>query len=135
MRSLRILLVSAYLVAVGLWLLLTRQVQAPGLKKIVKRSFARTYWGELTDIRPEQEHCWLASVPEDLLSDKEASSSLILLEDGRALGPSHTPHAEIRVIGKGRYSHWGALVYFSTSDNTDPRTNARQYSVTEKPDR
>ena len=36
-------------------------------------------------------------------------------------------HAQIRTEGKGRYSHWGNVLHFSTSDSTDPRTNGRLY--------
>jgi hypothetical protein len=36
-------------------------------------------------------------------------------------------HDQIRHEGKGRYSHWGDHVFFSSSDNTDPRTNGRTY--------
>jgi hypothetical protein len=57
-------------------------------------------------------------------------SDLVLLEDGKPLGPAHSAHAEIRKSGQGRYSHWGASqVWFATSDNSDPRTNGRQYKV------
>jgi hypothetical protein len=57
-------------------------------------------------------------------------SDLILLEDGKPLGPAHCAHAEVRKEGKGRYSHWGAnKVWFAASDNSDPRTNGRQYKV------
>ena len=73
----------------------------------------------------------MAGVPEFLLSDKEAASNLMLLEDGCPLGPAHASHEDIRRYGGGRYSHWDAVVYFSTSDNSDPRTNGRSYSVAE----
>ncbi|MEN6642855.1 MAG: hypothetical protein ABFE08_10445 [Armatimonadia bacterium] len=57
-------------------------------------------------------------------------SKLVLLEDGKPLGPKNSPHAVIRTDGGGRYSHWGArTLWFSTSDNSDPRTNGRQYKV------
>src|SRR5690606_18220931 len=54
-------------------------------------------------------------------------SRAVLLEDGRVLGPAHTSHNEIRQQGNGRYSHWGEGVYLSSSDNSDPRTNGREY--------
>ncbi len=61
-------------------------------------------------------------------------SYLVLLEDGRELGPAHSAHEEIRKLGQGRYSHWGARsVYFSASDNSDPRTNGRRYTVVFSP--
>jgi hypothetical protein len=56
-------------------------------------------------------------------------SELVLFEDGRALGPSHVLHAEIRQRGGGRYSHWNGSIIFSTSDGSDPRTNGRVYSI------
>lgn len=57
-------------------------------------------------------------------------SQLLLFEDGRPLGPAHSLHAAIREQGGGRYSHWTREgLYFSTSDNSDPRTNGRTYEV------
>jgi len=55
------------------------------------------------------------------------TSSLRLMEDGNPLGPVHASHARIRSNGNGAYSHWGSSLYFSTSDNSDPRTNGRRY--------
>lgn len=54
-------------------------------------------------------------------------STLVLCEGQKRLGPAHTLHEDIRGTGRGRYSHWGADVIFSSSDNTDPNTNGRQY--------
>ena len=54
-------------------------------------------------------------------------SNLILYEDGHRLGPAHANHAAIAEKGRGAYSHWGAWLRFSSSDNTDPRTNGRRY--------
>lgn len=82
-------------------------------------------------MRAESGHCWLADVPGDLLSDKDAASRLRVFEDGNALGPAHAGHDEVRTVGLGRYSHWGDTLYFSTSDNSDPRTNGRRYTVSE----
>jgi len=57
-------------------------------------------------------------------------SDLVLLEDGKPLGPAHSAHADIRKEGGGRYSHWGArTLWFSASDNSDPRTNGREYKA------
>ncbi|MBI2302833.1 MAG: hypothetical protein HYU66_28335 [Armatimonadetes bacterium] len=61
-------------------------------------------------------------------------SELVLLEDGKPLGPAHSSHADIRKLGEGRWSHWGSnMVWFSASDNSDPRTNGREYKVVYKP--
>jgi hypothetical protein len=55
-------------------------------------------------------------------------STLRIYEDGVALGPAHSQHADIRQFGRGRYSHWGDSLYFSTSDNSDPIVNKRVYT-------
>src|SRR5687767_2993399 len=56
-------------------------------------------------------------------------STARLYEDRRELGPAHSDHASIRSAGGGRFSHWGANLYFSASDNSDPRTNGRAYAL------
>jgi formylglycine-generating enzyme len=60
-------------------------------------------------------------------------SELILLEDGKPLGPAHSLHSEIRLNGQGRYSHWSDgnkfCLYFSSSDNSDPRNNKKVYQI------
>ncbi|MBF0529575.1 MAG: hypothetical protein HQK55_09960, partial [Deltaproteobacteria bacterium] len=73
----------------------------------------------------------VARVPELLIPDNFGRSSLAMREDGRPLGPAHAVHADIRDLGLGRYSHWGSRVIFSTSDNSDPRTNGRTYTFSE----
>lgn len=55
-------------------------------------------------------------------------SALRLYENGVELGPAHSPHAEIRQYGGGRFSHWGDTLYFSTSDNSNPLSNNRRYT-------
>jgi hypothetical protein len=90
------------------------------------------YKAELRNYQPENGYCWLASVAEHIPSDNGDTSTLELYEDGRLLGPAHAAHVDIRRFGGGRYSHWGAHLYFSTSDNTHPGTNGRRYVVVEK---
>ncbi|MGY0573618.1 hypothetical protein ACTGJ9_023155 [Bradyrhizobium sp. RDM12] len=54
-------------------------------------------------------------------------STITLFEDGRPLGPPHSPSKVIN----GSYSHWrGAGIIFSASDNSDPNSNGRTYSIT-----
>lgn len=52
----------------------------------------------------------------------------------RELGPAHSPRHEIEKYGEGRYNHCrdGTTVwlFFSASDNSDPRENGRDYLVT-----
>lgn len=53
----------------------------------------------------------------------------MVLEDGVPLGPGNARHDDIRTRGGGRFSFWYDYVYFSSSDNTDPRTNGRRYEI------
>jgi glycosyltransferase involved in cell wall biosynthesis len=87
--------------------------------------------GVLTDIKPEQGYCYTAKIPGWIVSDVNGSSSLRLFENGQPLTMPHSVHSDIRKLGKGRFSHWSYYVYFSTSDNSDPRTNGRTYSFSE----
>lgn len=52
-----------------------------------------------------------------------------LFEDDALLGPSDSSHDTIRSTGKGAFSVWGAWIYLSASDNSDPNRNGRQYSL------
>ena len=82
--------------------------------------------------RRERGHCWTYRLPTDVpVGDTGVSQDVptLVLEDGRLLGPAHTPHVEIWERGRGRYSHWGSALYLSTSDNSDPNTNGRTYVV------
>lgn len=86
----------------------------------------------------ESGHAWVAEPPdlspgEGDSGDAPDRSSWRLLEDGRPLGPAHSLHAQIREDGAGAFSHWGDKLYFSTSDNSDPNTNGRRYSLAPKP--
>ena len=61
--------------------------------------------------------------------DRIGRSRLMLFEDGKPLRQRQS-HAKIRSEGLGRFCHWGAHgLIFSTSDNTDPRVNKREYRV------
>ena len=61
-------------------------------------------------------------------SSAPRQSRLQIYENGKALGPAHTAHADIRTLGRGRFSHWGNSLRFSASDNSNPKTNGRTYS-------
>lgn len=125
------MLVSFYLFGVGTFLVLTRRIPAPRLLRLLRALALGGYAGTIDKMYPEQGHCFYARLPRWLLSDLESSSSLMLFEDGRPLGPAHAPHDEMRALGGGRFSHWGAHLYFTTSDNSDPLSNGRRYTVRE----
>jgi ABC-type polysaccharide/polyol phosphate transport system ATPase subunit len=64
----------------------------------------------------------------DSIEDSKRSR-FSLYEDEKQLRPGHYAHDLIRKHGKGGYSHWGSSLYFSTSDNSDPRKNGRIYRL------
>ncbi|MFT7463208.1 MAG: hypothetical protein ACI9EF_001552, partial [Pseudohongiellaceae bacterium] len=77
---------------------------------------------------------WSLAAPLGWQADtvEEPGSLLILFENGAALGSAHALHDDIRRLGAGRFSHWGELLYFSSSDGTDPNTNGRVYTVSQR---
>lgn len=91
-------------------------------------------------ISPDSGYAFIAtpnltsSFPFEIVSDGlgYTGSDLQLFEDHHLLGPAHSVHESIRREGMGRYSYWRQSLWFSTSDNTDPRTNGRQYEANAK---
>ncbi|MCK5534381.1 hypothetical protein KAI68_04630 [bacterium] len=74
--------------------------------------------------------CYAYNLKYPCIPDGENPSNLVLHENGIELGPAHSAHSQIRKKGKGRFSHWKSdLLYFSSSDNSDPRNNGRKYKV------
>jgi len=67
-------------------------------------------------------NCYIAN-----LGLPEGSARFGFWENGTRLGPGACQHDDIRARGIGRYSVWGSNLYFSTSDNSDPRANQRTY--------
>ncbi len=67
-------------------------------------------------------------VPWDTSDDPNAANGVIT-EDGRALGPGHAQHDDIRALGGGRYSLWAGSPRFSSSDGSDPAMNGRAYAL------
>ena len=86
-----------------------------------------TYRGHAYTVdAPTSHRLWRLHFDSDSLDHSDASS-MRLLEDGLRLGPAHSMHARIAEVGVGAYSHWGDAVYFSASDNSDPRSNGKAY--------
>ena len=131
-RILSVIGVSLYLTVVYIVLRVRRRIRPPFSLSLLVRTWMRSpHKGVLQGFRSEAGFCWLASVPDFILSDREAYSKLIVLEDGMPLPEPHASHDKIRAIGRGAYSHWGTEVYISSSDNSDPSTNGRKYEVIE----
>src|SRR5262245_54669237 len=65
-------------------------------------------------------------------SDTEANlhrSKAVVCENKRRLGPAHSAHTDIATLGNGRFSHYQDQVVFSSSDNSDPNSNGRDYLI------
>ena len=80
-------------------------------------------------VAPGPKASWFLRIPSDGV-DRPRRSRLVVKEDGKPLGPAHSLHADIAETGSGRFSHWDSWVVFSSSDNSDPRANGRNYTVT-----
>jgi hypothetical protein len=72
-----------------------------------------------------------AAVRLEALADSEDNterSPVVIYEDQTPLGPAHSSHADIRNLGRGRFSHWRRQGFvFAASDNSNPNTNGRYY--------
>lgn len=79
---------------------------------------------------PEQGHAFTADIdiPETttIISHQDAR---LFEDETRLLEPSSAKHELIRDVGRGGNSVSGSFLYFSTSDNSDPRFNGRRYSL------
>jgi len=99
----------------------------------------RTYWLPPDTLRlrgpfaRDDRHCYLAPLPSDWPSEADGGSRIVVYEDGLPLGPAGAGHDDIRTLGRGRWSHWGAALYFSSSDHTDPNRNGRSYALLPPP--
>jgi 2-polyprenyl-3-methyl-5-hydroxy-6-metoxy-1,4-benzoquinol methylase len=78
-------------------------------------------------------HMWGLKMSElEGLADNSSSpcqSPLFVFENGKQLPMPHSMHDDIARIGKGRFSHWGQYVYFSTLSATDPNVDQDQYVI------
>lgn len=88
----------------------------------------------IVEIKHEDGLAYIAKTRCPKLSSHKCPSTACVLEDGVPLpGPPNAMHADIRLLGAGRYSFWHDCVYFSTSDNSDPRVNGRNYAIEYEP--
>lgn len=87
----------------------------------------------LRTITPEIGYAYVGKTGRRELSSHEAPSAAVVYEDGVPLGPRNAQHVDIRDRGRGRFSFWHDYVLFSASDNSDPRTNGKHYSIRYSP--
>lgn len=95
------------------------RVDYPIPKERISREEENAYIVEIT-------YSWPLAIHSDSLEHPRYAGTR-LLENNVKLGPPHQKHDAIRKQGTGGFSHWQQTVYFSSSDNTDPRTNGREY--------
>ncbi|GEM_PF-2905865 len=89
---------------------------------------------DITDMEPETGLATAVALPAEYAdfasnSQDPKRSVLVVEEDGELLGPSNSVHKLIRETGMGAYSHWGQRLLFTSSDNSDPRSNGRTYRI------
>jgi len=101
-------------------------LQTNGLVSVIRRSFPVP----VQVIRPYGSYGFVVPIGTDRLSQNEVfSSPAILLENGRILEPGNASHDEIIEKKGGAFSFWEGTLVFSSSDNSDPRVNDRQYTM------
>ena len=132
----RFAVVAGYLSVVFVWLVLTRQI---ALNVPFRPILRRMLWLHvrhpvaMSALEHRAGHCFKARVHHRIPSDTSSGqvSRVCVYEDGMPLAMAHVPHEAIATLGLGRFSHWDGFIYFSTSDNTDPRANGRKYTFKE----
>jgi len=128
-NSKRFLVLLAILWVVSLAALLL--LWLPGNRLSVR--FKHQYPIAVQDVQPSGHGPYGYGVPmgtERLSQNEHFESPAQLFEDGQPLGPGNALHADIGTRGGGRFSFWrDGYLYFSASDNSDPRTNGRQYTL------
>jgi hypothetical protein len=84
-------------------------------------------------IHAEQGYAYIYGLSLDISSyDSDKTpfrSQARLFENSEEPGPGHIQHNQIRALGRGRISHWRNNLYFSTSDNSSPIDNGREYHL------
>lgn len=95
-------------------------------------------WNMAPPFRHDGGLAWVAELPPELWNETDDNdhshrSTLRVLENDMELGPAHAVHATIQASGDGRYSFWMNVVYFSSSDGSNPSTNGRVYSIVTTP--
>ena len=134
MDYVRFAVVAWYLSVVLTWLILSRQLPLNiSIRRVLRRMlFMRIRHPVLlTGIEPQTGHCFRAKVSPRIGSDSDDVSRVRIYEDDKPLPMAHVAHLTIAELGLGRFSHWDSHLYFSSSDNTDPRTNGRKYTFKE----
>lgn len=122
--SRRSILSTFFGIAVLFWVILTL-IQVHGKGGIA------VFWEKkaIVHFRHELGFAYQAPLGVDWMSSHDGPSPAMVFENGIPLGPANALHDDIRKIGHGRFSFWHDTLYLSTTDNSDPRSNNRNYEV------
>ena len=83
----------------------------------------------LSDAKPFEGFSYMASIPASYPS--LAAPDVVLREDGRVVPLPNMPGwGSVAKVGAGRFHVQPGAIFFSTTDNSDPRTNGHTYAVT-----
>lgn len=84
--------------------------------------------GDAFTFTPDFSTHWPYAIPSRPVSTLR-SDDVKVFENGRFIGALTPSHDAIRQSGSGKYNVWNGVLWFSSSDNTDPRTNGRIYGI------
>ncbi len=106
-----------------------REEMVVDFKNINKYGNEQVFYLATNKIKHIHDYCYSYAVDTaHLVNVSGQSSPYVLYEDGIALQHKDSTKDHIVLYGKGRYLHWTSkILYFSTSDNTNPITNGRTY--------
>jgi lysophospholipase L1-like esterase len=119
------------------WAVLALALFAAGAIALAQRGVPWTFDIPAKAINADGGHAYRVAVPTWFGGMLEApanrpgeppQSDLRVRENGRHLRPARAPVEDIREKGMGAYGHWPDGLYFSASDNSDVRSNGRQYN-------
>lgn len=120
-------LLVAWLVALGGALLLERN--APEVDLWLNAEAMRPEIGKAWTVKPDfgnRIRGLFFKIPAD---DDASGVALSLYEDAKRLGPAQALHDQIRTKGGGAYSYWRGVLYFSTSDGSNPKEGRHRYRI------
>ncbi len=84
-----------------------------------------SYQIDSATVKHDEGHSYICRLPEPM----EHFEGFILLEDEKPIGRDDNVHFRIRQNGGGLFSPWNDVLYFSSSDRSDPRHNGRRYTL------
>ncbi len=116
------------LVAVAVIFLFAAAAMAPRFKTSVATDQISAEGGHAFTFGPGFEAHWPYAIPSHP-DFTLAPDDIKVTENGKFFGTLEPAHDTIRQLGDGRFNSWQGTIWFSSSDNTDPRINGRVYGV------